>query len=134
MMNFIKSIFGSSKIVDTANDAIRKLGGLDDMNAKERAQFTLDYIAATKHQSPVRRAIATCMLIGFMLFSGTWLLTTLFMWVYLFFGGDAELAKNLDLLRDDVFNMLKEIILQPFNLVLSFYFVNHIVSNFGGKK
>lgn len=129
-MQFIKSMFSSSKLTDTAIDGIRKLGGLDEMSDKEKADYLLKYIDATKHQSPMRRFIAFAFVAGWMLFSGFWLIATVFMWVYLFFGGDVEAAKNLDLLRTDLFDMLKEILAQPVNLIISFYFVSDIARRF----
>lgn len=132
IMQFIKGMFSSSKLADTAIDGIRKLGGLNEMTDKEKSDYLLKYIEATKHQSPMRRFIAFSFVAGWMLFTGVWLLATVVMWCYLFFGGDVELAKNLDLLRDDIYNMTKEILSQPVNLIIGFYFVTSIAGKLKG--
>jgi len=38
---FVTTMFASSKAADTAIDGLRKLGGLDDMNGKEKAKFLI---------------------------------------------------------------------------------------------
>ena len=87
---FFSGLFSSSKLTDTAVDGIRKLGGLDEMSGKEKAQFLLDYINTTKHQSPSRRFIAISMLIGLMIFTGMWLMMRIVAAFVIYFGGDAQ--------------------------------------------
>ena len=121
--SFFGGLFSSSKLQDTAIDGLRKIGGLDELNGKDKAEFILAYIAASKHQSPTRRFIAIMMSIGFAVFAAVWLISTVSMYLYLFFGGSPVNAESLNLLRGDIFTMCKEILLQPVNIIISFYFI-----------
>lgn len=126
--SFIGGMFSSSKLQDTAIDGIRKLGGLDEMNDKEKADFLLKYLQTTKHQSPMRRFIAFSFVIGLMLFTGTWLIVTILFRVGMGLGWAPALNGQLDLLADDIFLMCETILLQPVNLIIGFYFVTDIAS------
>lgn len=119
---FIGSMFSSNKLQDTAIDGIRKLGGLDEMTDKEKADWLLEYIDKSKHQSLMRRAIAFAFLVGFMLFTGVWLICTIIFRVGLGLGWSPALMGQMDMLADDIFAMTKEILLNPMNLVIGFYF------------
>lgn len=125
---FFGSLFSSSKLTDTAVDGIRKMGGLDEMSGKEKAKFLLDYINTTKHQSPARRFIAMAMLIGLGTFTGSWLIIRIVAATVAYFGGDA-----LELLAacDDIYIMAKEVLLQPMNIIIGFYFVTDMAKRFG---
>lgn len=120
---FFAGLFSSSKAQDTAIDAVRKLGGLDDMNSKEKAQFLLDYMAATKHQSPVRRLIALALTALYSLVAGLWLV----------YSGVGYLFNYLPAMElagaTRVF--LENVVTQPFNILLSFYFVTNIAQRMG---
>lgn len=122
---FFGSLFSSSKLTDTAVDGIRKLGGLDEMNSKDKAEFLLKYMDATKHQSPSRRFIAISMLMGLMTFTGTWLLLRIVAAAVSYYGGDASEVIQA---CDDIFEMSKEVLLQPMNIIIGFYFVTDIAS------
>lgn len=122
LVDFIKGLFSSSKLVDTAVDGLRKIGGLDDMNPKDKAQFLLDYHNATKHQSPTRRLIAILFVVGLMLFTFIWLVATVLFRIGMAFGWSPALNGQMDLLADDIFMMCKEILFQPVNLIIGFYF------------
>lgn len=117
--SFFTGILSSNKAADTALDYLRKAGDLDDMNGKERAQWLLDYVQATKHQSPVRRflAIVVTVLWAFLILS----------WAGLCFVGnifDVEGAVNTAGLY---FTMLKEV--SPyFAGVMAFYFTSQIIN------
>lgn len=125
---FFGSLFSSSKLTDTAVDGIRKIGGLDEMSGKEKAQFLLDYINVTKHQSPARRFIAMAMLIGLGTFTGSWLIIRIAAAVVAYFGGDAS---QLLIACDDIYAMCKEVLMQPMNIIIGFYFVTDIAKRFG---
>lgn len=125
---FFVSLFSSSKLTDTAVDGIRKLGGLDEMSGKEKAQFLLDYINTTKHQSPSRRFIAIAMLVGLMIFTGMWLIMRIVAAFIIYFGGDAQ---PLLVACDDIYTMSKEVLMQPMNIIIGFYFVTDIAKRFG---
>lgn len=53
--SFIGGLLSSSRASETAIDYLRKAGSLDEMTAKDKSQWLLDYMQATKHQSPMRR-------------------------------------------------------------------------------
>jgi hypothetical protein len=131
--SFIGGMFSSSKLQDTAIDGIRKLGGLDEMTDKEKAEFLLSYLSQTKHQSPMRRFIAFAFVAGFMLFTGAWLITTVLFRVGMGFGWSPALMGQLDMLSDDIFAMTKEILLNPVNIIVGFYFVTDMAKRFGSK-
>ena len=118
----IKALFGSTKVGDTAVDFVRKLGGLDELTDKEKLEAALAYMAATKHQSPTRRFIALAFVCGFMLFTFSWLVATVSFRLCAGLGCAPALSGQLDLLSDDLFAMIKELLSQPVNLVLIFYF------------
>lgn len=123
--SFIGGMFSSSKLQDTAIDGIRKLGGLDEMSAEDKAKFLLDYMAATKHQSPMRRFIALAMTSVFSLYVVVWLIAAV-----IGFGFEVDRAVQLAAATREYFT---EVISTPFSLVLSFYFVLNIASKIGGK-
>lgn len=125
---FFSGLFSSSKLTDTAVDGIRKLGGLDEMSGKEKAQFLLDYINTTKHQSPSRRFIAISMLIGLMIFTGMWLIMRIVAAFIIYFGGDAQ---AILVACNDIYEMSKEVLMQPMNIIIGFYFVTDIAKRFG---
>lgn len=120
---FMAGLFSSSKAQDTAIDAVRKLGGLDDMNSKEKAQFLLDYMAATKHQSPVRRLIAMALTALYSLIALLWL-------TYSGIGYLMEYQPAMELAGATKM-FLESVVVQPFNILLSFYFVTNIAQRMG---
>ena len=117
MWGFIKGFFGSSGVMDTANDAIRKLGGLDDINSKERVDAFISVVKETKHQSPARRFIAILVTLVWAMLIMVWTLTT-----YL---GEVSTADSIKV-------FMGEVVREPFNFIIGFYFVSHILS--GIKK
>jgi hypothetical protein len=120
---FVGGLFSSSKAQDTAIDAVRKLGGLDDMNSKEKAQFLLDYMAATKHQSPVRRLIAFALTALYSLVVLLWL-------VYSGVGYLSSFTPAMEL-AGATRAFLETVLVQPFNILLGFYFVTNIAQRMG---
>lgn len=134
IVGFIGGMFSSDKMQDVAIDGIRKLGGLDDMTDKEKADYLLEYLKTTAHQSPMRRFIAFSFVIGFTVFTGLWLISTILFRVGMAFGWSPSLNGQMDLLSEDVFLMTKEILLQPMNIIIGFYFVTDIAKRFGGGK
>ncbi len=120
---FFAGLFSSTKMQDTAIDAVRKLGGLDEMSAKEKSQFLLDYMQQTKHQSPVRRFIALSLTVMYSLVIALWL-------VYSGVGYLMDYLPAMELAgATRVF--MEGVLLQPFNILLSFYFVTNIASRIG---
>lgn len=123
--SFFAGMFSSSRLQDTAIDGLRKLGGLDEMNGKEKAQFILDYMNATKHQSIVRRLIALVMVGLFTAFVLTWLIAAGAGYYF-------DIQTSLEF-AGAVKMFFESVILQPYNLILSFYFIVNIAQKVGGK-
>ncbi len=123
--SFISGLFNSSKATDMALDAIKKLGGLDEMTGKEKSDYLLAYLAATKHQSESRRFIA-------LLVCGVWVLL-LMVWVIASGVGTIGEFSNVMLYAADIKLVLLDLVNTPFTVVLSFYFVMNVAQKFGGK-
>lgn len=122
---FFVSMFGSTKLQDTAIDGLRKVGGLDEMTQREKSEYILKYIEISKYQSPVRRLVA-------------FTLTALYSLVVLFWlasSGVGYLADYLPALElsGALRGFMESVLVQPFNIILSFYFVTQIATKFGGK-
>lgn len=112
---FFAGLFSSSKMQDTAIDALRKIGGLDEMNAKEKSEYILAYMAATKHQSTARRLIAFMFTMAFMVLLLTWLVSA-------GLGYYAGIMAALEF-AGAVKIILVDLVVQPVNLILTFYFL-----------
>jgi len=123
LATFFAGMFSSTKMQDTAVDAVRKLGGLDEMSSREKAQFLLDYMAATKYQSPMRRLIALLLTVVYVGVVCLWLGSTSVGYIWNVMPA-LELAGAVKLFMESV-------LLTPFNLVLSFYFVTNIAQRMG---
>lgn len=120
-MNLLKAItgiFSSSKASDTAVDIVRKITGTDGMTDKEKAEFVIQYLEVTKNQSVARRIIGIGMFAVYSLFCLTWL------GVYFFINGEQV---------DHLQAFIKDMLLQPFNIVMGFYFTINIVKSLGNK-
>ena len=123
LTGFFGGLFSSSKAQDTAIDAIRKLGGLDEMTHKEKAQYILDLMNTTKHQSPVRRFIALMLSVVFSLLILIWVIAA-------GVGYYADLTVSLEY-AGAIKMFLADVVQTPFSLILSFYFVLNIASKIG---
>ena len=113
----IKSFFGYSGVIDTAMKAVNKLGGLDDINQKERVEAFLAVLDKTKHQSPARRVISFIVAVTWFVLVVAWLVMVL-------------LGNTTEALEIKTF--MSEVIKEPFNYVIGFYFAVGILS--GIKK
>lgn len=113
----IKSFFGYSGIADTAIKAINKLGGLNDINEKERVEAFLAVLDKTKHQSPARRVIS--FMVAF-----TWVILVVAWLVMVLIGNTAEAV--------EIKAFMGEVVKEPFNYIIGFYFAVGILS--GLKK
>ena len=120
---FFGSLFNSSKLTDTAIDAMRKMGGLNEMADKEKASFILSYIEKTKHQSETRRFIA-------LLVVGIWAII-LMLWVIMSGVGTILELSNVMLYAADLKLVIKDQVKDPFTIILSFYFIVNIVQKVG---
>ena len=123
LASFFVGLFSSSKIQDLAIDGLRQVSGLNEMTPKEKSQYILAYMEATKHQSPIRRLIA-------------FLLTTLYASVIMLWLISAVVGYYLDVpvaleAAGAVKMFMGDVIVQPFSIILSFYFVTQIAGKFG---
>ncbi len=123
---FLASLFSTSKIADTAIDAIRKAGGLDDMTAREKADFLLKYMEVTKGQSLARRAIAISLTAAYLLLIVCWLVAAQI-------GYYANIDEAINL-AGQIKLFLQDVLFAPVNIILSFYFVVNIASKVGSGK
>lgn len=119
----LTALFSSSKVQDTAVDALRKLGNLDEMTMQEKAAFLNEMMVNTKHQSPTRRFIALVLSLLFFLLITTWLVAA---GVGYYF----NLTVSLEF-AGAVKMFLADVVQQPFSIILSFYFVLNIVQKVG---
>lgn len=122
---FVGSMFSSSKLQETAIDGLRKLGGLDEMSGQDKAKYILEYMSVTKHQSPMRRFIAFALTAVYCLCVVVWLGSAVCGYGFSV-DACAMLAVNLKI-------FFAEVVLTPFNLILSFYYVVHLSGKVGGK-
>lgn len=123
IMGWVASLFASSKMQDLAIEGIKKIGGLNEMTAQEQADYIIKYIEVTKHQSPMRRLIALTLTLLYSLVVLLWLGSAGvgYLWGYL---PAMELAGAVRMFMTDI-------VVQPFNIILSFYFVTQIAGKFG---
>ena len=123
LASFFAGLFSTTRMQDTAIDAVRKLGGLNEMSDKEKAQFLLDFHATTKHQSPIRRFIALLLTVVYVGAIVTWIVSA-------GVGYYASLPVSLEF-AGAVKGFMESTIVTPFNIILSFYFVTQIAGKFG---
>ncbi len=120
---FFTAMFSSSKVQDLAIDGIKKIGGLNEMTPKEKSDYILAYMAATKHQSPIRRLIAFMLTALYALVILAWLIAA---GVGYYF----NVVPSLEF-AGAVKVFMESVIVQPFNIILAFYFVTQVAGNFG---
>jgi uncharacterized membrane protein len=123
ILGWIASIFASNKVQDLAIDGLRQVSGLNEMTAKEKSEYIIKYIEVTKHQSPMRRLIAFTLTMLYALVILLWLGSAVVGYVWGVVPA-LELAGAVKIFMGDV-------IVQPFNIILSFYFVTQIAGKFG---
>jgi len=123
LAGFFGGLFSSTKMQDTAIDAVRKLGNLDEMSMQEKSDFLLQYMNATKHQSPVRRLIALVLSALFGLLIVTWLVAAGFGYYF-------NIVASLEF-AGAVKMFLTDVVQTPFSIILSFYFVLNIAQKAG---
>lgn len=122
---FFTGLFSSGKMQDVAIDGLRKIGGLDEMNPREKSEYILQYMAATKHQSPIRRMIAFLLTVLYACVIIVWIVSAGFGYL-LPYTPALEFAGAVKMFMGDI-------IVQPFNIILSFYFVTQLATKFGSK-
>lgn len=125
LTSFFSGMFSSNRMQDVAIDGLRKIGGLDDMNPREKSEYILSYMNATKHQSPVRRLIALTLTALYSLVVAFWLVSSGVGYLVPYVPAQ-ELSGALKMFMESV-------LVQPFNIILAFYFVTQMATKFGGK-
>ena len=126
MRKIIGAIFGSSKNTETiVNGAVK---GLDSMffTKEEQAEYRqkgaewfLEYLKATQPQNLARRLIA---------------LMVVFLWSILILLG-VGVRPWADEYATYIFQILADVVMTPFLMIMGFYFAAHVVRSFAdGKK
>lgn len=115
-------LFGDSKSAEKTIDAVINTGDKLVFTEEERADFNaetrkwyLEYLKATQPAALARRLIALVVV-------GVWAVLIISALIAKSFGGVAMANFTLSL--------LKEIVLEPFNIILGFYFLNQIIRDF----
>jgi hypothetical protein len=126
MRKILGAIFGSQKNTETIVDGA--VAGIDKMffTKEEQAEFRqkgaewfLEYLKATQPQNLARRMIA-------MIVVGLWALIVLV--------GIAAWPVH-ETYADYVFRVLTDVVMNPFLMIMGFYFAAHVVRSFvDGKK
>lgn len=119
----LTGFFSSSKAQDLAISALKKVGSLDEMDSQAKADYIITFLNATRHQSVTRRFIALLMVV---LFASLCLLWALSASIGYYFGVTVSLE-----LAGAVKHFLESVVMTPFNLILSFYFVVNIAQKVG---
>ncbi|WP_422451865.1 hypothetical protein [Endozoicomonas sp. ALC066] len=117
-MSFLSNIFGNSDTVKKATEGVYH--GVDKafFTDEEKADFRLkwgdwilEYMRSTQPQNVARRLIAFIVV-------GVWA------FLILLIAGSILLGSAVS---EPLFKLLKEVVLQPFNIVLGFYFLTHAI-------
>lgn len=122
MFNFIKELFGIDAVVGSATKIIDKIAGTD-WTSKEKAEWIVQYMSATKHQSPARRFIAISVTLVWCLMIITWLSGVIV--------GQALDIKAATSIASAVKVFMADTIKEPFNYVIMFYFAVAALNKFG---
>ena len=136
MLQWLASLFSSDKIGDTVLDYLRDKTGLNDLTERERLEheakrieMLTEYQRATRHQSPMRRFIAFCVVLLMVLFVLAWLITQSV--------GTLFDMKEYVYMAARIKNFYVETISIPTSIVLGFYFgvqgINSFKANNGNK-
>lgn len=123
MVSFLANLFSSKKNADSLVDAAIKTGDALVFTDEEKSEFAqrvsewyLRYLEATQPQNRARRHIAY-LLVGVYV-----LLLLLSAGLYVF---DFEEKAKF------ILTLLREAVTDPVNLIIGFYFLKHVVSNWG---
>lgn len=114
MLKFIKGLFGFDSVVNTATKIIDKVAGTD-LTPTEQLDFVLKYQEATKHQSPARRFIAIMVTL-------VWVFLLALMVGFYIFGSMFNVDSSIEV-SIYISNVMAELIKEPFNYIIGFYFV-----------
>jgi len=124
-VNILKRIFASpddaTKVIDSATKGLDKLFFTKEEKADANAKLSewyLKYLAATESQNIARRFIA---------------IIVVFLWALLVVFGVAIRWLSYEM-SDFIFKVLTDVIMQPFSIVIGFYFLTHVLRTYNGKK
>ncbi|MBX2809492.1 MAG: hypothetical protein KTR20_12780 [Cellvibrionaceae bacterium] len=112
MLSFLKGLFAGPETGGRIARAVIATGDAVVFTDEERSQWYLNYLEATQPQNRARRLIAVVV-------SGLWAFLVVLMcaakWV-----SDAYAAF--------VFEVLSDVVMQPFSIILGFYFLKTLVT------
>lgn len=124
-MGFLKSLFSSDEILkDAAKGAMNAADMLvftdeeKSIRDGKRLDWMLEYQKASMPQNRARRMLSA----GVM---AIWMYLIVFMSILGVFSWKEE--------AEFLLSILERIVLQPFNIIMGFYFLTHVVGKFGGK-
>ena len=121
MWSIIKTVFGFDGVGESALKIVDKLAGTD-WTPKEKAEYTLKFVEATKNRSQARRVIAYMVAFVWVIMTVSWLIATI-TGRYLY----DETLNAGTVLAADISAYVDLNITSPFNLVLGFYFTMGVV-------
>lgn len=111
MFGLLKGFFGFSGVADTALRIVDKIAGTD-WTPKEKADYTLKYMEATKHQSPARRVLAFTIAFEQAVLVFSWLGCTVL--------GDPQTAVTISEFMSSNINITMD-------MIIAFYFLSGMV-------
>ena len=107
----VKEFFGFSGVAESALKIVDKIAGTD-WTPEQKAEHVLKFMAATKHQSPARRLIATGIILEQFILSISWLICTM---------TDATVK------ADAIAAFLSGNISTSLNIIIGFYFLSTMI-------
>ena len=135
MKKILAAIFGSSKNTETIVDGA--VSGLDKMffTEEEKAEanqklseWYLTYLAATQPQNLARRLIALVIVwLWWVLVALGVIVRGIELWIL-------GVVESEALYSEFIFNVLVEVVMQPFSIVIGFYFLTHVVRTYEREK
>ena len=114
MWDKLKTIFGLDGVGESALKIIDKIAGTD-WTPKEKAEYTLKFMEATKYQSPTRRVLAILYMSEQFMLATVWIVSAVASRIF-------EVA-GADLLCTDVSEFLQSNVNVGLGVIVSFYFL-----------
>lgn len=121
MIALLSKLFAFDSVVNTGTKIIDKIAGTD-WTSKEKAEWLLKYQEATRHQSLARRFIAISV-------TFIWCLLVTVMIVSYIVGNIFGIPEVL-MIAKDMKMVMKDLVVEPMNLVIGFYFAINIIQGF----
>lgn len=111
-MGFLSSLFAGPETAGKVADAVISAGDAAWFSNEEKAKWYLQYLEATAAQNRSRRLIAIVVV-------GLWAFVLITLLVSKIFS---------DAYAEFVFNILTDVVMQPFSIIVGFYFLKSLVS------